>query len=229
MADVIRYSEESVDALCASLEDMYAQMDDAARKLRNVRITRDTGGSVQISQTVRLSGGRSVGGESLLDFVAGLNRAMREEADVLHDLKMGLGKVRTIFDEEERDMAESLYIGDGTEVTERRIPYGGAAFVTLDMGNARPLGTLAASNPELLGKDDAQDLINFYLGDRIAPYEAFRPAEGYLLAGDADIDAFKERYPQLATREVMDLQHKSCDDRKMLHFYRFTTLSTAQP
>ena len=167
MADVIRYSEESVDALCASLEDMYAQMDDAARKLRNVRITRDTGGSVQISQTVRLSGGRSVGGESLLDFVAGLNRAMREEADVLHDLKMGLGKVRTIFDEEERDMAESLYIGDGTEVTERRIPYGGAAFVTLDMGNARPLGTLAASNPELLGKDDAQDLINFYLGDNV--------------------------------------------------------------
>ena len=71
--------------------------------------------------------------------------------------------------------------------------------------------------------------INFYLGDRIAPYEAFRPAEGYLLAGDADIDAFKERYPQLATSEVMDLQHKSCDDRKMLHFYRFTTLSTAQP
>ena len=48
MADVIRYSEESVDALCASLEDMYAQMDGAARKLRNVRITRDTGGSVQI-------------------------------------------------------------------------------------------------------------------------------------------------------------------------------------
>ena len=71
--------------------------------------------------------------------------------------------------------------------------------------------------------------INFYLGDRIVPYEAFRPAEGYLLAGDADIDAFKERYPQLATSEVMDLQHKSCDDRKMLHFYRFTTLSTAQP
>lgn len=170
MADVIRYSEESVDALCASLEDMYAQMDDAARKLRNVRITRDTGGSVQISQTVRLSGGRSVGGESLLDFVAGLNRAMREEADALHDLKMGLGKVRTIFDEEERDMAdmaESLYIGDGTEVTERRIPYGGAAFVTLDLGNARPLGTLAASNPKPIGKDDAQDLINFYLGDNV--------------------------------------------------------------
>lgn len=63
--------------------------------------------------------------------------------------------------------------------------------------------------------------INFYLGDRVVPFVAFMPAAGYLITGDNDIEAFRERYPQYRVEERIDFHHKSCDDRRMLHFYQF--------
>lgn len=63
--------------------------------------------------------------------------------------------------------------------------------------------------------------INFYLGDRVVPFAHFMPDEGYLIVGDNDITSFRERYPQYDVKEVMDFDHRSCDDRRMLHFYRF--------
>ena len=47
------------------------------------------------------------------------------------------------------------------------------------------------------------------------------PNEGYLLVGDNDIESFYERYPNYRVTEVVDFNHRSCDDRRMLHFYHF--------
>ena len=63
--------------------------------------------------------------------------------------------------------------------------------------------------------------INFYLGDRVVPFTAFMPAEGYLITGDDDIDTFRKRFPDYEAAEAADLNHRSCDDRRMLRFYRF--------
>ena len=63
--------------------------------------------------------------------------------------------------------------------------------------------------------------INYYLGDRVVPFIEFMPNEGYLLVGDNDIESFYERYPNYRVTEVMDFNHRSCDDRRMLHFYHF--------
>ena len=63
--------------------------------------------------------------------------------------------------------------------------------------------------------------INYYLGDRVVPFIEFMPNEGYLLVGDNDIESFYERYPNYRVTEVVDFNHRSCDDRRMLHFYHF--------
>lgn len=64
--------------------------------------------------------------------------------------------------------------------------------------------------------------INFYLGDRIVPFEPFMPRRGWLLAGNDDIDAFKARYPQYRVEEKVDFRHRSCDDHKYIHLYTFS-------
>ena len=63
--------------------------------------------------------------------------------------------------------------------------------------------------------------INYYLGDRVVPFTAFMPRSGYLLTGDNDIEAFRQRYPDYRVRLVADFNHRSCDDRRMLYFYHF--------
>ena len=63
--------------------------------------------------------------------------------------------------------------------------------------------------------------VNFYLGDRVVPFEAFRPAEGYLLMGEGDEEVFRARHAGYQLRLVQDFHHRSCDDRRMLYFYHF--------
>lgn len=63
--------------------------------------------------------------------------------------------------------------------------------------------------------------INFYLGDRVVPFSAFMPRAGYLLMGEGDLEAFCSRYPDYQVSLVADFHHRSCDDRRMLYFYRF--------
>ena len=63
--------------------------------------------------------------------------------------------------------------------------------------------------------------VNFYLGDRVVPFEAFRPAEGYLLMGEGDEEVFRARHADYELRLVQDFHHRSCDDRRMLYFYHF--------
>ncbi len=63
--------------------------------------------------------------------------------------------------------------------------------------------------------------INFYLGDRIVPFDYVLPSDGYLIAGDNDIETFRITYPEYSVSETIDFNHKSCDDGKMLHLYKF--------
>ncbi len=63
--------------------------------------------------------------------------------------------------------------------------------------------------------------INFYLGDRVVPFEAFSPQKGLLIVGNDDIEAFIKRYPNYRVELVKDFNHKSCDDHKMLKLYQF--------
>ena len=63
--------------------------------------------------------------------------------------------------------------------------------------------------------------INFYLGDRVVPFSAFMPRAGYLLMGEGDYEVFCSRYPDYQVSLVADFHHRSCDDRRMLYFYRF--------
>lgn len=63
--------------------------------------------------------------------------------------------------------------------------------------------------------------INFYLGDRVVPFDCFNPSSGYLIAGNDDIDTFKKTYTSYNVEEVYNFNHRSCDDKKWLHLYRF--------
>lgn len=63
--------------------------------------------------------------------------------------------------------------------------------------------------------------INFYLGDRVVPFNAFRPGNGYLLTGNDEIGAWEKENPDYAATLVRDFHHRSCDDRKHLKLYRF--------
>ena len=63
--------------------------------------------------------------------------------------------------------------------------------------------------------------INFYLGDRVVPFDVFEPQKGFLIVGNAEIEDFKVAYPAYQVEEVFDSGHRSCDDHKIIHFYRF--------
>ena len=69
---------------------------------------------------------------------------------------------------------------------------------------------------------------NFYLGDRIVPFNSVHPREGYLLTGNSDIDSFKVKNPDYKVVEVVNFNHKSCDDKKMQHLYKFKRMAEAK-
>lgn len=70
--------------------------------------------------------------------------------------------------------------------------------------------------------------INFYLGDRVVPFDVFLPSAGFLVAGDDDIATFRQTYPTYWVDEVVDFHHRSGDDHKWLHFYRFHEVKEEQ-
>lgn len=63
--------------------------------------------------------------------------------------------------------------------------------------------------------------INYYLGDRVAPFEAIHPQQGLLIVGNDEICDFSKRYPHYQVTLVRDFNHMSCDDHKWLKLYRF--------
>ena len=82
-------------------------------------------------------------------------------------------------------------------------------------------GTVYSYRPQSAAGDPMRSFtINFYMNDRVVPFEAAMPKSGYMLSGNDDIEAFKETYPDYSVTEVVDFKHKSCDDKKMLHLYQ---------
>lgn len=68
--------------------------------------------------------------------------------------------------------------------------------------------------------------VNFYTGGRVVPFEDIAlpkgVTRGYLLVGERQIDAFHQLYGSRFTlTELYDSQHPSCDDKDILHLYRF--------
>lgn len=63
--------------------------------------------------------------------------------------------------------------------------------------------------------------VNFYLGDRIVPFDCFLPTEGYVLMGEEEVDTFRTRYPDYELTDVYNTAHKSCDDHRINHLYYF--------
>lgn len=87
-----------------------------------------------------------------------------------------------------------------------------------------PTGTVYSYRTDVLEANRLHPFtINFYLNDRVIPIDKAPelPESGYVIAGNDDIDTFREVYPQYAVSMVFDTGRRSCDDRKTLRFYRF--------
>lgn len=87
-----------------------------------------------------------------------------------------------------------------------------------------PEGTLYSYRTDVLEANRMHPFtINFYLNDRVIPIDKApnAPSEGYLIVGNDEILTFREVYPLYEVRLAFDAQHRSCDDRKHLRFYRF--------
>ena len=65
--------------------------------------------------------------------------------------------------------------------------------------------------------------VNFYLGDRMVPFDCFDPGtEGYVFMGEDMAPAFMERYGhEYELEDVYNSNHRSCDDKRNNHLYRF--------
>ncbi|MCD8202872.1 MAG: glycosyltransferase family 39 protein [Prevotella sp.] len=94
--------------------------------------------------------------------------------------------------------------------------------VAMRIKSVIPEGTIYSYRTDITVGDRMHPFtVNFYLGDRIVPFEYKMPSDGYLISGNNDIETFKTTYPEYAVRETIDFNHKSCDDGKMLHLYKF--------
>ncbi len=95
-------------------------------------------------------------------------------------------------------------------------------YVAMKIKSEIPEGTIYSYRTDVSVGDRMHPFtVNFYLGDRIVPFEYKMPSDGYLISGDNDIETFMTTYPEYAVKETIDFNHKSCDDGKMLHLYKF--------
>lgn len=64
--------------------------------------------------------------------------------------------------------------------------------------------------------------VNFYMGDRMVPFEDFMPQEGFLYMGADQQEIFLSECGRgYELEEVYDTGHESCDDRRVNRLYRF--------
>ena len=74
---------------------------------------------------------------------------------------------------------------------------------------------------EVKGNPMRKFTVNFYLGDRIVPFDVYMPTDGYLAANPEEVEAFVKENTDYQLNEMFDSGHRSCDDRKVLHLYQF--------
>ncbi len=63
--------------------------------------------------------------------------------------------------------------------------------------------------------------VNFYLGDRVVPFDSFRPESGMLLADRYALPSFLAAWPDYEAEMVYDSYHRSCDEKSVLCLFRF--------
>ena len=64
--------------------------------------------------------------------------------------------------------------------------------------------------------------LNFYLGDRIVPFQEFAPEEGYLVMGENEYENFMNDYgADYQLEDLYDSNRRSCDDHSVVHVYYF--------
>lgn len=63
--------------------------------------------------------------------------------------------------------------------------------------------------------------INYYLSDRVIPFEAKQPQEGILIVGNDEINNFCKAYPTYHVTLEKAFDKRSCDDHKMIKIYHF--------
>lgn len=70
--------------------------------------------------------------------------------------------------------------------------------------------------------------INFYIGNRMVPFESEMPTSGYVVIGEKDVDDFMQRYDRDYTiSQIPNSRYRSCDTRAYTHIYHF--LSKGNP
>ena len=64
--------------------------------------------------------------------------------------------------------------------------------------------------------------VNFYLGDRMVPFECYSHDEGFVYMGEDALPVFNELFGKEYTiEEVYNSHHRSCDDKRNNILYRF--------
>lgn len=72
--------------------------------------------------------------------------------------------------------------------------------------------------------------VNFYLGDRVAPFDCFLPREGYVLMGEDEEKSFMSKFGKdYILQKVYYTAHRSCDDHKVNVLYYFKCTSGSVP
>lgn len=86
-----------------------------------------------------------------------------------------------------------------------------------------PEGRIYSFQPEQVeGNAMRQFTLDFYLNDRMAPFDAFFPDSGYVVIGDRNDLVFAGRYKNYRLELVYDSGHRSCDDHKVIRLYQFS-------
>lgn len=179
MADRIRYETDAMKVLQRRLHAMTRELQDDAGMLERVDTSQAAGGELRARITGKLSGGVSYSGRSVSENVQKLADAMRGEALHLVEMCERLSRVESVFEKAEDSncvQLRSLSTGDDavyhgvnrdaqSDVTQVHVSYRGQKVISAS--DAAPvLGAAAGSKkPMELSNEDAQDLINFFLGD----------------------------------------------------------------
>lgn len=98
--------------------------------------------------------------------------------------------------------------------------------VAQQIGHIQPTGTIYSYRTDIIEANRMHPFtINFYLGDRIIPIDkaSAPPATGLLVTGDDEIRNFSRQYPQYDVLLLMDSHHRSCDDKKEVKVYAFSS------
>ena len=68
--------------------------------------------------------------------------------------------------------------------------------------------------------------VNFYMGDRVVPFDSFRPESGFLLVDRYAMPSFLAAWPDYEAEKVFDSNHRSCDEKSVICLFRFRKKAT---